>query len=390
MKKFTADYVYTVEDKEPIPNGLVVTDDDGKILSITSYSGDNNKDVIYHKGVIVPGFINSHCHLELSHLKGKIKEKEGLPSFIKNVIAIRNVAEAEIEKAMIAADKQMQKNGIVGVGDISNTVISADIKAKSPIRYHTFVEMVGLDPAKSQELITKADALKSKFEHSGSASITLHASYTLSKALVKDLRRYCKNEKNLISLHSQENEDENAFYRYKTGAFVQLYEDLGINLDYFVAMSKNTLQAIVPLLPQDQNVLLVHNTFTTLKDVYMLRRFNVDIFWCFCPGANLYIENTMPNFKFFEKSGYLATLGTDSLASNHSLSILDEMKLVQKSGRGISFDEMLEWATINGAKFFGWDSELGSIKKGKTPGLNLITNFKDGHITPKSEVVKLI
>lgn len=391
MKKFTADYVFTVEDKKPIPNGLVVTDDDGRILSVSGYADTEDPDIQHHHGVIVPGFINAHCHLELSHLKNKIEEKTGLPSFIKSVIGLRNTTpEADIISAMKAADKLMEKNGIVGVGDIVNTPISARVKADSSLRYHTFIEMVGIDPDMADELMVKADAMKADFENSGSTSITLHAAYTLSKNLLKNLRKYCKDHKNLISIHNQENDDENALYRYKTGAFVEMYKELGINIDHFVAMSKNTLQALVPLFPQNQNILLVHNTFTSLKDIYMLKRFDYGFHWCFCPGANLYIEDKLPNFDFFTQSDSPATLGTDSLASNKTLNILEEMKIIRNASPNIPFETLLEWATINGAKFFGWDVELGSIKKGKKPGLNLISNFKDGNITNKSEVVKLI
>ncbi|ADY53799.1 amidohydrolase [Pseudopedobacter saltans DSM 12145] len=391
MKKFTADYVFTVEDKKPIPNGLVVTDDDGRILSISNYEEGSEEGIEHHSGAIVPGFINAHCHLELSHLKGKIEEKKGLPSFIKSVIGFRNsTSDADMISAMKKADKLMEKNGIVGVGDISNSTLSAEVKASSSLRYHTFIEMVGMDPYIADELIEKADAMKTAFENSGSASITVHAAYTLSKDLLKSLRKYCKDHKNLISIHNQENDDENALYRYKTGSFVELYNDLGINIDHFVPMSKNTLQALVPLFPQNQNILLVHNTFTSLKDVYMLKRFDYGFYWCFCPGANVYIEDTLPHFDFFIKSDSPATLGTDSLASNKNLSILDEMKIVKGNSPEIPFETILEWATLNGAKFFGWERELGSIKKGKKPGLNLITNFKDGNITNKSEVVKLI
>ncbi|RRN76946.1 amidohydrolase, partial [Pseudoxanthomonas sp. SGD-10] len=350
---------------------------------------ENDTDVEYHKGVIVPGFINAHCHLELSHLKGKIKEKKGLINFIKEVLKLRASDENVVQKAMQEADEEMYRNGIVGVGDISNLPVSADVKANSEMRYHTFIEMVGMDPSKAKELIQKADKMKTAFENSGSVSITPHAPYTLSKALLKELRRYCKSKSNLVSIHNQESDEENSLYRYRTGAFIKLYEDLGINIDHFVSMSKNTIQALAPLLPDNQNILMVHNIFTSFKDVFMMHRFAKDIYWCFCPASNIYIENKLPQVDFFTKSDALITLGTDSLASNKSLSILKEMKIV-KENYNVPFDDLIEWATINGAKFFGWDSELGSIKEGKRPGLNLITNFKNGHISSKSEVVKLI
>jgi cytosine/adenosine deaminase-related metal-dependent hydrolase len=135
---------------------------------------------------------------------------------------------------------------------------------------------------------------------------------------------------------------------------------------------------------------LVHNTYTSLKDIYFTKRFNRKLHWCFCPSANLYIENRFPTFEFFKYTDYPITLGTDSLASNQKLCILTEMKLIQKNFEDVSFEELLKWATINGAKFLGFQNELGSIANGKTPGLNLITNMKYGRLTDKSTVRKLI
>ena len=169
-----------------------------------------------------------------------------------------------------------------------------------------------------------------------------------------------------------------------------MYEDLGINIDFFTPLSKNPMQALLPLMPEMQNILLVHNTFTSLKDVYLVKRFTKNIFWCFCPGANLYIENTLPNFSFFKHSEALITLGTDSLASNNGLDILEEMKIIHQNDRNISLDSLIRWATINGAKFLGLDGNLGSIKEGKIPGLNLISELKSDQLSEKSFVTKLI
>lgn len=387
MRKFSADYIFTLEG-EPIKNGLVTTDSKGKIVSVTHSFNAEEPGIEFHKGIITPGFINTHCHLELSHLKGKIAQGNGLVSFIKEVLTLRDKDEKKVIEAMEMADKAMWEKGIVAVGDISNLSISASVKAKSNIQYHTFVEMVALDPEKANEAFDKALKIKESFE--GSVSITPHAPYTLSKTLLKKLYNYCKHHDNIISIHNQENEEENKLYRYKTGEFVKMYEDMGINIDYFTPLSKNPMQALLPLMPEMQNILLVHNTFTSLKDVYLVKRFTKNIFWCFCPGANLYIENTLPNFSFFKHSEALITIGTDSLASNTGLDILEEMKIIHQNDRNISLDNLIQWATINGAKYLGLEGNLGSIKEGKTPGLNLISDLKNDQLTEKSTVTKLI
>jgi cytosine/adenosine deaminase-related metal-dependent hydrolase len=387
MRRFSADFIYTISG-QIIPNGIIVTDDDGKILAITDEKVSIDPHIERYEGIITPGFINTHCHLELSHLHQKIKKHEGLISFIKQVIFTRNFPEEVIQEAMKNADEQMWQNGIVAVGDISNQAISSEIKQKSKIKYHTFIEMIGLDASKAQEIMKNAIDLKRKFKTP--SSITAHAPYSISKDLLKELRKYCKNIENKIAIHLQECAAEAELYKLKTGPFLEFFKDLNIDASSFKAQSKNSIQAILPFLPKNQNVLFVHNTFTCLKDIFLTKRFDIDLFWCFCPNANLYIENTLPDIDFFKYSNYPITIGTDSLASNDVLDILSEIKVLIKNTQSFATVDILKWATINSAQFLGLENDLGSIEVGKTPGLNLLQNLKNNEITDETTLKKLI
>lgn len=387
MRKFSANCIYTL-DNLPIQDGIVTTDDNGKILSITESNLLPDPDVEYFEGVIVPGFVNAHCHLELSHLHQKIERGTGLIPFIKNVIKHREEEEEIILDAIKKADEQMYRNGIVAVGDIANHSFSAETKENSKISYHTFIEMIGFDGTKSNDVFIEALKLYEMFQTS--ASITLHAPYSFSKELLKHLIKYCETGFNPISIHNQENDEENSLYRYKMGEFLPFYKEMNINSDGFKAQSKNSIQTILPFLPDNQPIQMVHNTYTSLKDIYFTKRFNKDINWCFCPNANLYIENKLPSFEFFKHSNNPITIGTDSLASNSQLCILSEMKLLQQNIKEVSFEEILKWGTINGAKFLGLENDFGCIKKGKKPGLNLITQVKNDKLSRQSTVKKLI
>ncbi len=387
MRKFSADLIYTLEGKA-IPRGILITDDNGRILNVTEEKVAFDPNIERYKGVIVPGFINAHCHLELSHLHQKIKQKTGLINFIKEVIFTRNSSEKEIIAAMEKQDQAMWDAGIVAVGDISNQTISADLKSKSEIRYHTFIEMLGFDANKAKEIL--ADAIIKKDAFQTPVSITVHAPYSISKELVKQLKDYCKGFDNKITIHNQECDEEDELYKTRSGPFLQFYKDLNINTETFTSQSKSSLQAILPFMPKNQNILLVHNTYTCLKDVYFTKRFEKNIYWCFCPNANLYIEDKLPAYEFFKHSELPITIGTDSLASNHTLSILDEMKILQKNILNLPLNELLKWACINGAKFLGFDADLGSIAVGKKPGLNLLTDLDHGLIGENTKITKLI
>ena len=388
MKSFRADYVFPVY-ADPVKNGIVTVDDLGKIISVTDHHNPPDGPIEQLSGIICPGFVNTHCHTELSHLKEKIKPGNGLISFIKDIQSFRNSDQKLVEDAIELADKEMYDNGIVAVGDISNTNFSLPMKAKSKLYYHTFVETFGFLPQNALDVFNKALALLSEFKPMPS-SITPHAPYSVSKDLFKLIKKYCEDGQNLISIHNQENEDENKFYRYKLGGFLDLYQHFGIDISYFKPQARNSMQSIIPLLTNKQDILLVHNTCTNLKDIYFIKRFDRKINWCFCPNANLYIEGKLPKVELFVDQGFNITLGTDSLASNNGLCILSEMRIIQKKFPAISTQRLIEWGTLNGAEFLGIDEDKGSLQAGKTPGLNLITGLDGLKLTPESKVKKLI
>lgn len=392
MKHFRADYVYPVH-ADPIKNGIVSVDDNGKILAISDDPSTIQSGTIEQlSGVLCPGFVNTHCHLELSHLQDKIKAGDGLVDFIKAILTIRKEAQYnddEVTEAARLADQQMYDNGIVAVGDIANTGITIDIKKSSKLYYHTFVETFSFLPERAQTVFDSAVELVEKFKPL-SVSLTPHAPYTVSKELFKLIKRYSDNGKNLISIHNQECEDENKFYRYKLGAFNDLYDFLGLDIDYFKPQARNSLQSVIPLLTSNQEILLVHNTCTNLKDIYFIKRFDRHINWCFCPNANLYIEKRLPKINLFLDQGFNITLGTDSLASNNKLCILSEMGVIQQKFPTIGLEQLIQWGTLNGAEFLGIDKDKGSLQPGKTPGLNLITGLDNLKITPETKVKRLV
>jgi cytosine/adenosine deaminase-related metal-dependent hydrolase len=367
----------------------VITEDDGKILAIGTEQMLGVSDAEVLKGIICPGFINTHCHLELSHLKGKIATGTGLVNFIKGVQGLRQATPEEVLAAAQAADEEMYRNGIVAVGDIANGAATASIKANSKLYYHTFVEVLGFAPERAAQAFAQGQSVMAAF-FGQPCSMVPHAPYTVSKDLFKLIRESQDGKATIVSIHNQESEEENKFFRYKKGDFVDLYRHFNVDISFFKPQARNSLQTIIQLFNSTQNILLVHNTFTNLKDIYFIKRFDRRVNWCFCPNANLYIEQVLPKVELFYSQGFNLTLGTDSLASNHQLCILSELKVLQQYFAKIDLAEMVKWATLNGATFLGINHRVGSIEPGKTPGLNLITHTDGLSLSPQSQVQRLI
>jgi cytosine/adenosine deaminase-related metal-dependent hydrolase len=384
----SASKIYPVS-SAPIDNGILAVDEHGSISAIYTAQQAAESNIVpaqTYIGVLVPGFINTHCHLELSHLKGKIKEHTGLLDFVGQVIQTRAIDEQTALSAMEAADAEMLNNGIVAVGDISNLAISRAVKLNSRIRYHTFIEAMGFNPEKAPEIMQHAIALKNEFSPLR-ASVAPHAPYSVSDLLLQLIGRNAVEERSPLTIHNQETAAENEFFQSKSGGFLRLYEFLKLDLSFYRPAGTTSLQATLPKLPRVK-LLLVHNTNSSLEDVTFAHNQHPVLYWCLCPNANLYIENTLPDVTMLINAGVKITLGTDSLASNHQLNILKEMQILQES-KAVPFETLLQWATLNGATFLEIDKQFGSFTPGKAPGILWIKDLNEGMITDQTTVTRL-
>lgn len=398
MRKLSADYIFTGVG-QPLKNGVITIDKQGHILDVSA--GSTDLDIEIFEGVICPGFINTHCHLELSHMRSVLEEKSGMANFIRGILSKRGHASAEqIQQALIAAEQEMINNGIVAVGDISNTRDTFEQKAKGKLYYHTFVEIFNSDPAKAAVVFENGLTLEKDLNSAGqvksNASIVPHAPYTMSKELLMLINDYAGKNKSTISIHNQESQGEEDLFLTKSGDMYELFLEIGMDLSSFHPTGLNALRSTFPFLTRAAKVLLVHNTLTSIQDIYwaeeLLRKMsggNGELFWCTCPNANLYIENKLPNYEYFIEMESKVTIGTDSLASNWTLSVLDELKTISKHNPAIPLEILLTWATKNGAEFLGLNA-LGTIEKGKQPGLNLLKNLDQLQLNPQTEVIKLM
>ncbi len=386
QRDLSADWIFPVS-SAPIPNGMLRVAGDGEILAV--YTAEEAalhqlENTERFEGILVPGFINTHCHLELSHLFGCIPEQTGLPAFVREIVAQRGASDEVVLEAMEQADREMEQNGIVAVGDIANQAISRTVKQNSSLYYHTFVEVFGFNQS-PKSIIENALKIKKDFLPL-KASIVPHAPYSVSEELFQEIKSVTQAD-DILSIHNQETQAENEFFEKGTGHFEQMYERLNMPKAAYHGSGKNAIEYHLPQLPLN-NLLLVHNTFTSKADIDFALRQHQALYWCFCPQANLYIEGNLPNVDLFLERDVNITLGTDSLASNHQLSILAEMKVLQQQ-KQIPFNQLLKWATLNGARFLKIDQQFGSFEIGKKPGVNLIT-LDEREIIKSTTVKRLI
>jgi len=390
VRKITADNIYS-NVCPAINNGVLIVKDDGTVLDLLD-SKDGLEDVEYHSGALCPGFVNAHCHLELSHLFGRLPQKKGLLNFLKPIIKIRAAEEEVILSAMIEADQSMVDNGIVAVGDIGNESASFKLKSKSKIQYHNFVEVIGFSPEEAEEKFKLGlNIFEQSLEMDLPGSVVPHAPYSVSPELLARINERSADQGFPVCFHSQESKAELALFQNRGGGLPELYRGMGVNIDFFQPSTKSSLAWMASNLSSAPKLMAVHNTFSTVDDIRMAMEYFPNMYWCFCPNANLYIEDTTPDFSLFVDFPHRITIGTDSLASNEVLSILEEIKTISTEDSTIDLASLIKWATINGAEYLGMADKLGSFEKGKKPGVNLISSLAENgqRLTADSKVHKL-
>ncbi len=349
----------------------LVIDDFGILKDIVKKTEIQSSEIEHYDGIIAPGFVNAHCHLELSHLFSQIESKTGLIEFLKQVIAKRNnFNKKEQEDAAIEADFKMWESGIVAVGDISNIDTTFKTKANSKIYYHTFIELIGLNPLHSETIFEKGLSLLKELENYNLiGSLAAHAPFSSSKLLINKIANYNSSNNLAFSIHNQESEEETKFFAGRPSGINDLFAYLNIDINWFIPPKTSSLLSYLDVIPNKKS-LLVHNTFCKEEDIITSKYKFIN--WCFCPGANLFIENTLPNCDLFLNHNQNWCIGTDSLASNQKLDMCFEASILLSKLPSISIESILKALTYNGAKALGIEDKFGKLIIGKNTGLNLI------------------
>lgn len=331
-----------------------------------------------YEGILCPSFINAHCHLELSHLYRRVPEQTGLVGFVSRIPQVRKEDNPVlIAEAIITAARQMYDNGIVAVGDISNTTDTLGVRAQLPLHLHTFVECMGVVPQFAQKRLEASEEVynayrmqKDHVPYLRRASLVPHAPYSVSPPLLQMIAE--RSGEGVVSVHNQESQAENLFFADKSGDLRLLYQALQVDPDRLELPVTSSLAYVVSALPAATPLVLVHNTFMSKADIRYLQEARPHSTLCLCPNANWYIERALPDIPMLLESGLSICLGTDSLASNYGLDIYAEILKVQQHYPDVGLDTLLQWATINGARALQMDDVIGSFDKGKRPGVNLI------------------
>ena len=377
----------------PIRSGFVETEDDGTVIR-TGPVEDPSKEAVFYDGALVPGFVNAHCHVELSYMKGLFRKGTGMAGFIDQINALRDTqSPSQKLRALREAMDSMWAQGVDAMADISNCADSFAVKAAHPLYTRTFLEVFGTEPEDCPAVMASVTALAGKARSFGlDAAPTPHACYTMSPELLREASA-AGLRSGFLSYHSEESPEEDEMIRFGRGKMWDNRKAArmstppvtgGSSLSYFL----DQLEMVVPL-PVEGHVLLVHECCMDAAGARAAQAALKHPFVALCPCSNLFIHNALPPVEMMRREGLTLCVGTDSLSSNDELDMVRELYCLQEHFPEVPLEELLEWACRNGARFLGKEDVLGSFAPGSKAGVVLIDHLQDGRLTAESHSRRL-
>ncbi|HIE29396.1 TPA: hypothetical protein EYP66_19170 [Candidatus Poribacteria bacterium] len=361
-----AKYVLPDNDKL-IENGAVVVAED-KIINIDSYPsinhGKSEKVYDFGEAIILPGFVNAHTHLELTNIHGQVKRTKNLADWLMQLMEIRDWNEEIVERATSEGIAMSLAGGASTIADITNSGWSVKTLKKNSIRKLVFYEATGFEQKRLLRAIANLSANLGTVQPDAllTFGISPHAPYSVSADLYRKCRGIALEKGLLMCTHLAESESELEFLMSGTGAFRNLLKRFGIAVDNWRPPRQTPVEYMSSLGVLDCSPLLAHCNYLNESDIKLLRASNANV--VFCPRSHNYFYHSNHPFEKLMQVGVNVALGTDSLASNDSLSMLDEVKFWGRTQNCTPPETLFSMATLNGAKALRLYGQIGALLRG--------------------------
>jgi len=376
-------------DGAPIENGAVAVSgnqiaDVGRFDDIKTRNAGNTVDL--GEQVLLPGLINAHCHLDYSCLRGKIPPQKSFTDWIRAINAEKSALSPKDYAASIKKGFEEAKR--FGTTTIANLTAFPELipQVRPPIRTWWFAELIDIRAAEcANELVDSAiESLRSlecadmsalskqrrvaalQTQHWGLAP---HALFTASKDLFRRCEEIAQREHILLTTHLAESREEMEMFRDGSGALYEFMKSIGRPMND--SGNETPLGLFLDLIGSGGSPnrpylswIVAHVNELTESDFDLLERSNSKFHMVHCPRSHNYFGHSPFAFDRLRSLGFNVCLGTDSLASNETLSLFDEMRAFQKNFRLVSPEEILQMVTVKAARALRYENALGQIRPG--------------------------
>jgi cytosine/adenosine deaminase-related metal-dependent hydrolase len=382
MKAFQAAWACPI-DQPPIPNAVIEIEN-GIIRSLSAGSGlppldsarggpepvegpaAGSRDL--GRVVLMPGLVNAHTHLELSWMRGRVPPASKFTDWVKTLFAIRGRPDGQMSAGQIDAIgdaiAEAQRCGTAAVGDISNSMASAEPMRRAKLDGVVFHELLGFKERDGALLESTRELRKSAAAAGARVSIAPHAPYSTSIELFKAIRTAVnENACPIMSVHLGESPEEVELLEKGSGPWRSMLELIGLWRDDWQAPGCDPVTYLDRHGLLDERTLVIHGV--QFGDRALARLAEIGATIVTCPRSNQWVGVGYPPLDRFYQSGVNVAVGTDSLASVEDLNLFSELKTMRYLAPKVAARRILESATLTGARALGLGDELGSLTPGK-------------------------
>jgi aminodeoxyfutalosine deaminase len=362
----------------PIRDGWIAVDR-GRVVAL-GRPGPSGRDYDVNLGhvAILPGLVNAHTHLELSYLRDRVPPASEFVTWIRRVMQARrerpDAAAPDILDAVRRAIAEAVASGTAILGDISNTLVTFDPLARSPLAAVVFYELIRFNAPDPAAFVSAArkEIEKLPATERVRASLAAHAPYSVAPLVFRAIRAAVDRDAFMpCSVHLAESAEECEFIRSGGGPWRALLEDLGVWDPAWVPPGGTPVQFLDEAGFLGGNVLAVHGVEMTDADLERLRARGATLVTC--PRSNGHTGAGAPPIEDFYASGVRVAVGTDSLASAPDLNVFAELATLRALAPSVPASALLDSATRQGARALGFDAEYGTIEPGKRARLAVVS-----------------
>lgn len=350
--RVTARWVIPVV-SSPIPGGVIEIQA-GRIRSLQDGGA---ADIDFGNAIILPGLVNCHTHLDLTGLRGLNPPRPDTVSWLRDVIAFRrNTTPEDLAASVAEGIEESLQSGTTLIGDISGDGGSWRLLIASPIRAVVFREMLGLTKERAERSWQQAQTWlgESTATDRCRPGLSPHAPYSTRTSLI----RAAGTAGVPVAIHLAEFSSERELLEERRGPFVEFLQELGVWDPLGLAQSP---EHVLRLLAAEVPTLYVHGNYLAPTAAIPQQATVV-----YCPRTHEAFAHSPHPVTDLLRRGIRVALGTDSLASNSDLSVLEEMRFLRVARPDLTGETILRMATIWGAEALGWADEVGTLEVGKS------------------------
>ncbi len=314
--------------------------------------------------IIMPGLINTHTHLDLSNLHNRIKPTSNFTHWVFQVIGARMRWKDEDYVASLEKGAKLSiESGVTTVADISNTGHAFSVLKKSPLRKVVYKEIIGLKAEQAVNIMKKfkEELPQIRTDELLSVGLSPHAPYSVSGELYQAACGFAGESRLPMCTHLAETQDEIEFLTKGTGNFLAFLRQIRALPDDWKPPGKTPIRYLNELGVINNRTLLIHCNYVSDEEIAIIQSSGASV--AFCPGSHRFFGHTNHPVRRYLDAGINVGIGTDSLASNDTLSVLEELKYLFIN-HALSPQILISMATLNSAKAIGLESQVGQLREG--------------------------